>query len=471
MYTSQEEYPFAVLYFTGSKTFNTVMRGHALKLGFSLNEHGLHKKQPGKEKEEKVDQVFKDEKDIFDYLKMEYKEPIERIDARSLVIQNGAILPTAKPVFLKHATTQKIKEPKSAQSRKVKEPKPVKVPKEPKLPKRTYKKREKKEGVSGSPKVTLVHSLPLKPKRKYTRKQKPPTEQEKEVAKVFLTVPPPQVTGKSEPETIPIVPVIPLETMPAAKIEVKTKKNKEPKQRKTKKINEKIDIETNKEKTVKIRKMSNKTDAKKHIKSFKEKGISIIEALTEQQVTDIVGVANDAYYNTKKPLLTDNEYDIVREYAEKKYPDNETIKQVGAPIEKNKVTLPYNMPSMDKIKPDTGALLNWMGKYKGPYVLSCKLDGVSGMYTTEGDEPKLYTRGDGTVGQDITHILRVLKLPVTDMKLVVRGEFILPKKVFDDKYKAKFANPRNLVSGIINSRLWMIRPRTYILSLTKLFNL
>jgi NAD-dependent DNA ligase/DNA polymerase/3'-5' exonuclease PolX len=429
MYTSQEEYPFAVLYFTGSKTFNTVMRGHAVKLGFSLNEHGLHKKQPGKEKEEKVDQVFKDEKDIFDYLKMEYKEPIDRIDGRSLVIQNGAILPTAKPVFLKHATTQKIKEPKTGQTRKIKEPKEPKIPKDPN-----------------------------KPKRKYTRKQKPPTEpekEEKEVPKVFLTVPPPQVTGKPVnyvEEIIPIVPVIPLETMSSAKIEIKTKKNKEPKNNKTKKLNEKIDIETNKEKPVKIRKMSNKTEAKKHIKSFKEKGISIIEALTEQQVTDIVVVANDAYYNTKKPLLTDNEYDIVKEYAEKKYPDNETIKQVGAPIEKNKVTLPYNMPSMDKIKPDTGALLNWMGKYKGPYVLSCKLDGVSGMYTTEGDEPKLYTRGDGTVGQDITHILRVLKLPVTDKKLVVRGEFILPKKVFDDKYKAKFANPRNLVSGIINSK-------------------
>ena len=461
MYTSQEEYPFAVLYFTGSKTFNTVMRGHALKLGFSLNEHGLHNKQPGKEKEEKVDQVFKDEKDIFDYLKMEYKEPIERIDARSLVIKNGAILPTAKPIFLKHATTQKIKEEKpEKKTRKIKEPKvpkEPKAPKEPKLPKlpkdpnapkRTYKKREPKE-----PKLPTEPKLPKdpnKPKRKYTRKQKPPTEpeKEKEVPKVFLTAPLPE----PEPEIIPIVPVIPLESVTSAKIEIKTKKNKEPKNNKTKKNNEEIDIETKKEKPVKIRKMSNKTEAKKHIKSFKEKGISVIEALTEQQVTDIVVVANDAYYNTKKPLLTDNEYDIVREYAEKKYPDNETIKQVGAPIEKNKVTLPYNMPSMDKIKPDTGALLNWMGKYKGPYVLSCKLDGVSGMYTTEGDEPKLYTRGDGTVGQDITHILRVLKLPTTDKKLVVRGEFILPKKVFDDKYKAKFANPRNLVSGIINSK-------------------
>ena len=36
-----------------------------------------------------------------------------------------------------------------------------------------------------------------------------------------------------------------------------------------------------------------------------------------------------------------------------------------------------------------------MAKYKGPYVRSCKLDGVTGLYSTEGAEPKLDTRGNG----------------------------------------------------------------------------
>ena len=44
---------------------------------------------------------------------------------------------------------------------------------------------------------------------------------------------------------------------------------------------------------------------------------------------------------------------------------------------------------MDKIKPDTNVLLNWKQKYTGPYVISCKLDGVSGLYTTEGEKAKL----------------------------------------------------------------------------------
>ena len=43
LYSPPEEYPFAVLYFTGSKAFNTVMRGYALRMGVSLNEHDFMK--------------------------------------------------------------------------------------------------------------------------------------------------------------------------------------------------------------------------------------------------------------------------------------------------------------------------------------------------------------------------------------------------------------------------------------------
>lgn len=186
------------------------------------------------------------------------------------------------------------------------------------------------------------------------------------------------------------------------------------------------------------------------INKFKKEGISVLETMPEQRIATLIQKANDAYYNNN-PLMTDNEFDIVKEYLEKKYPNNPVLQNIGAPITKNKVTLPYNMPSMDKIKPDTDALDKWMKKYTGNYVLSCKLDGVSGMYTTENNTTKLYTRGDGTIGQDVTHLLSVLKLP-NFKDIVVRGEFIISKSTFEEKYKTKFANSRNLVSGIINSK-------------------
>jgi NAD-dependent DNA ligase len=232
----------------------------------------------------------------------------------------------------------------------------------------------------------------------------------------------------------------------------KPEKNKKDKIEKKESIQNELNInQDNKVMTVDTIPNAEIEKTKTHITNFKENGITVLESLNEKELSEMIVLASDKYYNSNNPFMTDNEYDIVKEYIEKKYPKNVEVDLIGAPVKKNKVTLPYEMPSMDKIKPDSNALSNWMNKYKGPYVLSCKLDGVSGMYSTEGTEPKLYTRGDGKVGQDISHLLGVLNLP-KEPNMVVRGEFIIPKQVFEEKYKSVFANPRNLVSGIINSK-------------------
>ena len=185
---------------------------------------------------------------------------------------------------------------------------------------------------------------------------------------------------------------------------------------------------------------------------FKKVDFSKIEldSLTEEELTDMLNYANTMYRNFQ-PIMTDNEYDILEDYIKEKYPNNKALTQIGAPPTKNKVTLPYFMGSMDKIKPDTNALKTWEAKYQGPYVLSCKLDGVSGLYTTEGKTPHLYTRGDGKVGQDISYLIPYLRLP-KNKGLVIRGEFIMPKETFNKKYKTTFANARNMVSGIVNQK-------------------
>lgn len=72
LWTKKEEFPFAILYFTGSGLFNVKMRNHALSLGFSMNEYGITKHG------EKVKHIFKDEKDIFAFLNLKYIEPENR---------------------------------------------------------------------------------------------------------------------------------------------------------------------------------------------------------------------------------------------------------------------------------------------------------------------------------------------------------------------------------------------------------
>ena len=74
MYTKPEEYPFAVLYFTGSKEFNVKMRADLLEKGMTLNEHSLKNTDTKKP----VNNKFVTEEDIFGYIGMEYVHPCDR---------------------------------------------------------------------------------------------------------------------------------------------------------------------------------------------------------------------------------------------------------------------------------------------------------------------------------------------------------------------------------------------------------
>ena len=96
------------------------------------------------------------------------------------------------------------------------------------------------------------------------------------------------------------------------------------------------------------------------ITAFRTHGISVLESAPEPSLRDLLLLANDAYYNTDNPLLTDPEYDIIDNYVARTYGKDSCC--VGAPATVGKVPLPYPMPSMDKIKPDTGALKNWTAK-------------------------------------------------------------------------------------------------------------
>jgi DNA polymerase/3'-5' exonuclease PolX len=75
MYTKPEEYPFAILYFTGSGDFNQMMRKMVNDKGYTMNEYSIKHSDTGK----KVDHDFKEEKDIFDFLEMGYVEPWQRL--------------------------------------------------------------------------------------------------------------------------------------------------------------------------------------------------------------------------------------------------------------------------------------------------------------------------------------------------------------------------------------------------------
>ena len=76
----KENYPFALLYFTGSADFNRLLRLNARKKGFALNDYGLvsFKKFKNEEKDNTTKIKCYCESDIFKTLGIEYIAPEDR---------------------------------------------------------------------------------------------------------------------------------------------------------------------------------------------------------------------------------------------------------------------------------------------------------------------------------------------------------------------------------------------------------
>lgn len=182
-----------------------------------------------------------------------------------------------------------------------------------------------------------------------------------------------------------------------------------------------------------------------------------LKKITINSLKEIKSYLDDKYYNSgEKTEFTDYQYDILKDYIIKNDKDYENT--IGSKIreDNNRVTLPIYLGSLDKIKlEDTNKLENWLEKFKSEdYIISDKLDGVSTLFICEKGEMKLYTRGDGVIGSDITHLIKYITNIPKEVKenIAIRGELIIKKTVFEDKYSETFANARNMVSGLVNSK-------------------
>ena len=196
---------------------------------------------------------------------------------------------------------------------------------------------------------------------------------------------------------------------------------------------------------------------------FRKHGIGFFDALTPKPILNFIMHANKLY-TEGTPFLTDSEYDTIIDYAkQRKNLRTKLDGIIGSPVgnDTRKVQLPYFMGSMNKIKPNPTILEHWKKDFPEPYCISAKLDGVSGLYVFSKGIQKLYTRGNGAIGQDISNLIPYFKLPSlpNTETIVVRGEFIIPKNDFTTHYQADFSNARNMVAGLINTKY--VEPSKY----------
>jgi len=184
---------------------------------------------------------------------------------------------------------------------------------------------------------------------------------------------------------------------------------------------------------------------------------------------------NYEYYVLDKPSVSDQEYDrLVMELLEieKNYPDlkvkNSPTDRIGGVVLDGftKVTHVEPMLSLANAFNEDDLLSYDERIYKeivfnNEYVTELKIDGLSvSIEYVNGSLLRAATRGDGSVGEDITHNVKTIKsIPLTlneEIDITVRGEIFMSKDSFSKLNKTReaneealFANPRNAAAGSV----------------------
>ncbi|MFC0821015.1 NAD-dependent DNA ligase LigA [Moraxella marmotae] len=186
---------------------------------------------------------------------------------------------------------------------------------------------------------------------------------------------------------------------------------------------------------------------------------------------------NHAYYVLDKPSISDGEYDGLRQQLlalENQYPQ---LVQADSPINTvggeplpffTQVAHDVPMLSLGNVfnSEDLAGFLRRanerLGVPIGEYEMELKLDGLAvSLKYQHGKFVQAVTRGDGQVGEDITHNVKTIRnLPLTLAGceqiawLEIRGEVLMPKAGFDklnrqsiERGEKTFANPRNAAAG------------------------
>lgn len=192
-----------------------------------------------------------------------------------------------------------------------------------------------------------------------------------------------------------------------------------------------------------------------------------------EELTQLLTQANYRYYVLDDPEMPDFEYDhLLRELEdlEKAHPElaqaDSPTKRVGgeALSQFEKVTHPVPLMSLQDVfsMEELDSFLNRVLEIESgaQFSVEPKIDGLSvALEYVNGIFVRGATRGDGTVGEDVTENLKTIhsipmRIENAPPRLIVRGEVFMPKKSFEKlnarqeaEGKPLFANPRNAAAG------------------------
>jgi DNA ligase (NAD+) len=178
---------------------------------------------------------------------------------------------------------------------------------------------------------------------------------------------------------------------------------------------------------------------------------------------------DDAYYNHDTSVVSDEKYDLVKDYVYRKLPPDSPelkvlLQKVGHKTSSGwkKESHTIAMGSQNKVS-NTDAIRDWwkailkdIDEKEPKAVLQHKLDGFSlELKYQSGRLVSAVTRGDGSIGENITgNAIRFRDIPrilPINVDVVVRGEGYITKDDYDtiqDITAQRYKNARNAASGI-----------------------
>ena len=194
-----------------------------------------------------------------------------------------------------------------------------------------------------------------------------------------------------------------------------------------------------------------------------------------EELTKILNDANYKYYVLDDPSITDQEYDkYLRELEEleEKYPefsyDDSPTKRVGGEVidSFNKVNHVIPMMSLSDVFSESEVVgfderIRKEG-FNPKYVCELKIDGLSvSLLYRDGKLVRAATRGDGVVGEDITHNVKTIKSVPLVLKekidIEVRGEIYMSKKSLEKVNLERLKNGEKPLQNARNGAAGSIR--------------
>lgn len=185
--------------------------------------------------------------------------------------------------------------------------------------------------------------------------------------------------------------------------------------------------------------------------------VKYAHSITIKKLVSLLQKLSDVYYTKTNPLVDDDVYDALYDVLKERDPDNAYFFQTGVKKSSNKdVVLPYQMPSLNKIKPNEKTLERWFNTYTDTYIIMDKLDGISiQIHKNETGEIDMYTKKQTGMGTSKKHLLKYVVSDTILNKIPnntsIRGELVISQKDFKKiNHNDEFKNPRSMMSGLVN---------------------